>query len=173
MESKYSLSLRVIHWLMAALIIGLAAMGLWMSGLPNDYPGKFDYYGLHKSFGVIALVFIIIRLSARFTSKIPALPNEIDRFSKLLATLVIALLYACMVLMPLSGYLMSDFGGYGVHFFGYTFPFIFTKDGNIARFFVGVHQFTSYTLIGLLILHILGWLKHLMFDKINLFRRMF
>ena len=173
METKYALSLRIIHWLMAALIIGLACMGLWMSELPNDYPGKFDYYGLHKSFGVIALVFIIIRITARFTSQIPALPNKIDRFSKMLASLVILFLYICMILMPLSGYLMSDFGGYGVHFFGYAIPLFFTKDQTLAKFFVEVHQLTAYTLIALLVLHILGWLKHLMFDKVNLFRRMF
>ncbi len=169
---KYSLSMRVMHWIMAFLIIVLLAVGLWMESLPNDYPGKYDVYALHKSFGVIALAFIIFRLSVRMRSKIPALPKNITKFDASLAAATVVLLYVCMFAMPLSGYLMSTFGGHPVQLFGIPLPSLFSENMEAAKFNRMIHGYAGYGLIAIIVLHILGSFKHLLVEKVNLFKRM-
>ena len=169
---KYSLSMRIIHWLMALLIIILLAVGLWMSGLPNDYPGKYDFYALHKSFGVIALLLIVVRISVRMRSKVPALPKEINKFDTGLSAITIFVLYACMFAMPMSGYLMSTFGGHPVHLFGLELPSVVSQNPDMGKFFWNVHGYAGYVLIVFIGLHILGSLKHIAVEKVNLFKRM-
>jgi cytochrome b561 len=169
---KYSLSMRIIHWLMALLIITLLAVGLWMSGLPNEYPGKYDVYALHKSFGVIALLLIVVRISVRMRSKVPALPKEINKFDTGLSAITIFVLYACMFAMPMSGYLMSTFGGHPVHLFGLELPSVVSQNPDMGKFFWNVHGYAGYVLIVFIGLHILGSLKHIAVEKVNLFKRM-
>lgn len=169
---KYSLSMRVMHWLMALLLITLLCVGLWMSDLPNEDPRKFQVYDLHKSFGVIALLLIIFRVSLRMRSKIPALPKQINKLDSGLSALTIFVLYACMLAMPLSGYLMSSFGGYPVHFFGMELPSLVNKNPDFGKFFWNIHGYAGYVLIVFIGLHILGSLKHIAVEKVNLFNRM-
>jgi cytochrome b561 len=171
MTDKYSTTLRAIHWIMAVLIITLLAIGIWMSGLPDSYPGKFDYYALHKSFGIIALIFVTIRLAVRFQSNIPALPIKIRPFDNKLSQITIFLLYAAMIIMPFSGYLMSDLGGYQISFFSIKLPFIFEKHEALATFFYKTHGIVGNFLIFIITLHLLGTLKHFIFEKINLLKR--
>jgi len=131
---KYSSSMKVMHWLMSAMILTLLTVGLWMESLPGDYPDKYYYYGIHKSFGMIALVFIILRLSIRMRSKIPALPKKINRFDSLLSSATILVLYLCMFAMPMSGYLMSEYGDHPVGIFGYMLPELLEKNFAYAKF---------------------------------------
>ncbi len=169
---KYSLSMRIVHWLMAALILTLIGVGLWMSDLPNEDPRKFQVYGLHKSFGVVALFFIIFRLSIRLRSSIPALPKQINAFDSKLSSITVLLLYICMFVMPLSGYMMSTFAGYPVHLFSLELPSLFNKNEVAAGFNHSLHVYTGYFLAFIIGLHVIGSLKHLVVEKVNLFKRM-
>jgi cytochrome b561 len=172
---KYVLSMRVMHWLMAVLIITLLSVGLWMSGLPNDYPGKFDsIYPMHKSFGILALILICIRLVERFRNfnLIPSLPDKIKKFDQKLSKAIHHSLYACMLLMPLSGYTMSVLGGHQVVFFGLELPSIFGESKDLSKVAWQIHGITGFTLIALIALHLAGNVKHFVLDKVNLISRM-
>lgn len=169
--TKYPLIMRITHWIMAALILTLLGVGMWMEGLPDTYPGKYDYYALHKSFGVVALLFVIFRISVRLRSAVPKLPAEITKFDSMLSTGTIALLYLCMLGMPLSGYFMSTFGGYPVSMFGIPIPSIFEKNPELGKFFREMHGLGGWMLIVLISLHLLGTLKHYLIEKVNLLQR--
>lgn len=171
-QKKYSLSMRILHWVMAAIMLTLLGVGLWMTSLPNDYPGKYDIYALHKSFGVVALILIVTRLIVRFNTKIPKLPSAINKWEARLSDIVLVLLYICMVLQPLSGYVMSDLTGHKVAFFSLSIPLIFPKDQQLGMLFVKLHTIIGYGLIALFVLHLAGAIKHLLVERINLFRRM-
>lgn len=168
---KYSLLVRINHWVMVFLIIGLLGMGLWMTGLADDYPGKYDYYGLHKSFGMVALFYIIFRLSIRLRSQIPELPAEISKRDSILSAITVFALYICMFMMPLSGYLMSSFGGYPVSMFGISVPSIVDKNPELGGFFHSMHVLGGQAFIGIIVLHLLGTIKHLVVEKVNLLKR--
>lgn len=172
MHDRYSLSMRIIHWLMAVLIIILIGVGLWMSDLPSDYPNRVYVYNMHKSFGIIALILVLMRIINRAGSEIPELPYKVSRLDENLSQLVHYTLYFIMLAQPLSGYAMTDFGGRDVLFFGYKLPDLFKTNKELAGVFWQTHKFLGYALIVAITLHVAGALKHYLVERINLFNRM-
>lgn len=71
------------------------------------------------------------------------------------------LLYVCMLVMPLSGYIASNFSKYGVNFFNsFKLPPWGPDDKQIYGFFNGTHVITSYVFLTLIALHVLAALRH-------------
>ena len=164
--SKYSLTSRILHWSMAALILFLLGLGIYMTDfLPKDAPNRMEVYDLHKSFGALVLVLIFIRIINRFIFKAPALPATLVKWEKIAAHLGHAGLYLLMIAVPLSGYLMSNSFGYPVHFFGIELPFLIEKNLELGGFFAEAHEISAFSLLGLVAIHVLGALKHRFFDK--------
>lgn len=163
---KYHIFSRILHWLMAAIIIFLLGLGIYMADfLPKDAANRMDIYALHKSFGVLVLALIAIRLVNRFVNKAPALPEAMNKFEKLAAHLTHSALYLLMIIVPLSGYLMSNAFGYPVGFFGIELPFLMEKNQELGAIFHEIHEISPYILIGVLALHVAGAIKHRFFDK--------
>ena len=175
MDNKYSLTIRILHWLMSAIIISLIIVGFWMTSLPADYPGKFDFYKLHKSFGITALLLVCIRSVIKYNDrrklKVPDFPLQIDNLSRVLYKVVLTLLYIAMFGMPISGYLMSSYGGHQVMWFSIPLPNLVEKNQQLGNLFWQVHSICAFLFVALISLHIIGYLKHLLWDKINLLPR--
>ena len=161
--------MRILHWLIGFLIIGELISGFVMTDLAP--PFKFTVYGIHKSFGVLIFSLIIIRIINRFTSQIPALPIEISIFEQKAAKIGISLLYLTMILMPVSGYLMSNYYGHNVLFFGLELPNMVSSNQSMGYIFGDIHSYTAVILLLLITGHFMLSLKHLLVDKINLFKR--
>ena len=166
MTEKYHLSSRIIHWLMALLILGMLALGIYMANfLPSDAPNKFQIYDLHKSFGVMVLILIFIRIFNRFMRPAPALPQGLPAIEKFASHAVHIALYALMLIVPFSGYLMSNSYGFPVHFFTIQMPNLISAKPELGMYFVKIHKYAAYALIAAIGLHIAGALKHRFFDK--------
>lgn len=163
---KYSLSSRILHWSMAAIIIFLLWLGIYMSHfLSKEATNRMDFYNLHKSLGVLILALIFVRIINRFIKKPPALPNSLPKWEIFAAQITHFLLYLSMILIPLSGYLMSNSFGYAVKFFGIKLPFLVKTNFDLGKIFSEIHELAAYSLIGLIVFHIAGALKHRFFDK--------
>ena len=169
---KYPLAMRTLHWLMALIIFGLIALGIYMSDLPKEDPSRMDLYNLHKSFGFTILILFFVRLGIRLKSKIPELPSEISAKEKKLAKAGHHTLYLLIFLVPFAGVLFSNLYGYGIYFFGLDIPPFFPQNAGIAESVGEIHGFLAYTLLALVGVHVLGALKHQFIDKINLLNRM-
>ncbi|MBA8667314.1 cytochrome b [Holosporaceae bacterium 'Namur'] len=171
---KYPLSMRLMHWGLGMIILVMLFVGLYMVSLPVDNPFKWKLYNLHKSFGVIVFVLAIIRLGIRAASQIPPLPKEVSTLESKLSVLFTVLLYLSMFIMPLSGYISSTAGGFGVKFFSLDMPNFFSeKNFDLSRIAITVHIYVAYFMIAVLCLHLSAPIKHLFIDKINVFKRMF
>ena len=70
------------------------------------------------------------------------------------------LLYLCMLIMPLSGILMSQAGGHEVALFGLGLPTLMGESKDIHEVLGAVHGITSKVLIVLLLAHIGAALFH-------------
>ncbi len=116
-NDKYSLGLRVIHWLMAVFIIGMLCSGLYMKSLPLSNEIKFNIYAIHKACGITILGLIIVRIFFRVFTYVPPLPANFSRFVINASKTVHFGLYSLMVLMPLSGYVMSSASGKKIKYF--------------------------------------------------------
>ena len=165
-NQKYHLQLRIVHWVMALIIISLLALGFYMTTwLDRESTYRTTIYSLHKSFGALVLFLIVGRIFIRLSKPAPKLPNSMPIIIQKLAHSVHLILYILMVLMPLSGYLMSNYFGYPVHLFGLPLPMLVEKNIEFGKFFGGVHKFLGFAFVAILTLHFIGVIKHRFFDK--------
>lgn len=167
---KYPISIRAIHWLSAALIIGLLILGIVMTPFDMDNMEHSEsLYFWHKSFGILAFIFVIIRLVNRRRHSLPQLPEGMPKHEKLAAKVAHASLYVLMVLIPILGYLQSSAYEYssGVHFFGIDLPELIADNQDVFEVTNVLHKWASYLFIAVLVAHIAGAIKHRLFDKEN------
>jgi cytochrome b561 len=163
---KYHLLSRIFHWAMALLIICMIGFGVYIADfIGEDSTNRYTLFDLHKSFGVLALILIAFRIINRFINHPPALPQTIKNYEKILAHLGHFSLYALMLIVPLSGYLMSNSYGFEVKFFGILLPFITSLNIDNAKIFSEVHEISAYILAGLIAIHIIAVVKHRFFDQ--------
>ncbi len=161
---KYNILARILHWLIAILIITVFSLGLAIEELEDS---NFKYianlYQIHKITGVIIFLLLIPRILNRILFKAPALPNAFKRNEVIFAKLGHIVLYLLMLIAPISGYLMSGFAGYPVSFGNYQLPMP-NPNFDLAKTFAEIHEFTTFALIIVAVLHILIALKHRFFD---------
>ncbi len=161
---EYALITKAFHWSMALIIMGLLLLGFYMADLDRT-PFKFELYGWHKSFGVLILGLVVLRILWKFTNA------KVEKFSshkvweKSLAKIVHILLYISMIGIPLTGWLMSSAGGHDVQLFGLSLPALITKDEKFGALMNLSHEILAYLLITVIFLHIAGAFKHHFMDK--------
>lgn len=170
--ARYTWQAIALHWLLAVLVIGMLVLGYSLEDIPRNTPARGFYVNLHKSFGVLALVLVLVRLGWRLTHRPPPLEADMPRWQALAAAWSHGLLYLCILLQPLSGYLASSFGKYGVKFFGLELPNWGWEDKALRGFFGAVHETVAFALVVLIAIHVLAALKHLLIDRDQVFQRM-
>jgi cytochrome b561 len=164
-QQKYNISLRILHWVMAIIIIGMIGIGWYMSDLPRENPLKGTLIGIHKSFGVLILILFFVRIFFRLATAIPPLPETIRLMERRLAGVGHKALYVFIGIVPLSGYAMSNLYGYGVSLFGIPLPKIFPENKELAALAREAHEILPYILLGIIIVHIAAVVRHRFFDR--------
>jgi cytochrome b561 len=169
-SSSYGSLSKALHWVMAAIIITLIGVGIYMADLPDETEEQrqyaFQFIAMHKSFGVLALLLIIVRLAWIRLSPPPALPAVFEAKEQRLVKGLQALLYLLMVLVPLSGYIMSNAGGYPINFFGLgELPALVAKSKSLGGMAHEAHELMGFAMLLLILLHIAGAVKHRLKDK--------
>lgn len=98
---------KLLHWLLALLVFGQLALG-WAAVLWRLSPLKLDLFVLHKSFGLVVLVLMLPRLLWRLLNPTPLLPAAMPRWQRHAARVSHGLLYLLLLLLPLSGWVLSS-----------------------------------------------------------------
>lgn len=170
---RYTAPAITLHWIIAILVLVMIGLGLYMTGIPRGTPERTFYYNLHKSIGVTVAALVLIRLWWRLRNPPPPLPSSVPAWQVQGARLSHALLYLCLILMPLSGFSASQFTKYGVTYFGlFKIPPMGWENKVIYDFLQGIHGVTAVVLITLVVIHVAAALKHLLFDRDSVFLRM-
>ena len=167
---RYSRTAVVLHWVLAVLITLTTVIG-WRMMLTEHEPGSEQLFELHKSIGLIIAAFVVARVLWRLSHRPEPLPGA-GLGSARLAAITHVVLYALMVLLPITGYLGASYSKAGVRWFGLATPRWALADHDLAEQFFTVHGVLLWTLVALLALHVLGALKHLLLDKDQVFQRM-
>lgn len=161
-----------LHWLMAALILGLAALGIVMHEMPLS-PLKLELYAWHKWFGVTVFLLVWLRLAWRLTHRPPALPATLSAPLQRLAHAGHALLYVLMIVIPLSGWLMSSAKGVQTVWFGLVpLPDLLGRDRELGDLLQQAHKLLNLLLLLTLAGHVLAALWHHFVLKDDTLRRM-
>ncbi|WP_233214147.1 cytochrome b [Pollutimonas nitritireducens] len=173
MVQQYTRTAIVLHWLIAVLLLGQFAFGWYLQEIPRGVPERSFFVNLHKSSGILIGLLILVRVGWRLTHKPPPLPDTIPRVQQRIASATHILLYVLMVVMPLSGYIASNYSKWGVKFFNVvTFPPWGVESKLIYAIFNQTHKVASWLLLALVILHVFAGLKHLLVDRDRVFSRM-
>lgn len=161
METRYGRTVRVLHWLIAILLLGQFAFGWWLGEIPRNTPTRGYFVNLHKSAGIIIGLLILLRIYWRLRHSPPPLPAFMVRWQQRLATVSHHALYACMLVMPLSGYMASNFSRHGVKFFNAVTLSPWGPDDKLVYAVLNqVHKTTAVLLLALVVLHVLAALWH-------------
>ena len=163
-NNTYGTITRFFHWVSAALIATLIAVGLFMSDMAYS-PEKLEIYALHKSFGLLVLFLLIGRLVWRLISVQPQALGTHKRWETILAKIVHVFFYAALAAIPLSGWLMSSAEEFPVPFFGLQMPDLVEKNEALFDFMKETHEILAFALLGVLALHIAGAFKHHILDR--------
>jgi cytochrome b561 len=171
--ARYTGTAIALHWLIAVLLLGQFVFGLMLEDIPRGTPARGYYVNLHKSSGIVIGLLILLRLGWRLTHTPPPLPAAMPPWQRHAARLSHAALYLCMLALPLSGYLASNFSRHGVKFFNVVrwAPWG-PDDKTLYALFNGIHHLAALLLALFVAVHVLAVAKHMLVDRDGLLLRM-
>ena len=114
-RTQFAIQSRILHWLMAAMILAMLFIGVSMLASLADYRWL---VAIHRPLGIAILILAVIRLMNRKLTKLPAFPPTMSPMERFLASSSEKLLYALMIAMPLIGWGMLSAGHYPILMFG-------------------------------------------------------
>jgi len=172
-RDRYTSTAIALHWLIALLLLGQFVFGLMLDDIPRGTPERGIYVNLHKSTGILIGLLIVLRIVWRLTHTPPALPDSMPAWQQRAARYGHAALYLCMLMLPLSGYLASNFSKHGIKFFNVVrMPPWGPDDKALYAVFNQMHQVTALLLALFVGLHLLAVAKHMLIDHDGLLLRM-
>lgn len=168
---RYHPTAIALHWLVAALLIGGFALGQYMTGLTLS-PTKLQLYSLHKWIGVTAFLLALTRLAWRLTKGTPP-AAPMPRWQHLIAETTHRVLYLLMLLIPLTGWLMSSAKGYQTVYFGVLpIPDLLAKNVALGELLATYHAQLNLLLAALVLAHAGAAVKHHLIDRDRVMQRM-
>ena len=171
-RSRYDRVAAWLHWSIGALLLAEIAFGLLLDDIaPRGTPARAGVINLHKSFGIVLGVLIVLRIVWRLGHAPPPWPPSMSAARQRAANAGHVALYACMLVAPLSGYLGSNFSRHGVRFFGAELAPWGPDWPRAYALLVGVHDVSSYLLLALTIGHVAMALRHALVEHDGIFDR--
>lgn len=176
-EAGYGAVAKFFHWTIFALLVYqyVVANIMLRTGPEETFWGfsQGTLYNWHKSIGLVALLFAILRLSWRTLTPLPAWAETLSDGERRFSHRIEQILYAGLLLMPVTGYLYVMAGGYGVMLFGaYPLPNPIGKQPSLAWIGKWSHIVASYALLVAIAGHVGLMLRHQFVRRDGLVRRM-
>ena len=170
--TAYGWPAQLLHWVVVVLVISQFVLAN-MAASADSRMETFILFARHKSIGITIFVLAIIRLVWRFLNDQPALPLGMPSWQQNLAKTTHWLLYALIILMPITGLLGSAASNFPVTWFGlFTLPALIGPNEALADFLHDFHGVLALCLASLATLHLLAALKHHFFNRDDVLRRM-
>jgi cytochrome b561 len=150
----------LLHWVMAIAFIALFFLGQYMVDL--DYYDAWYHRApeIHKSIGILLLMAMLFRF---FWNKFQTSPDPIstDVKTELAARITHYLFYLLVIMLFISGYMISTAEGKGIDVFSwFTVPALFTEDPDRADFAGDIHEIIATGFVILAAIHALAALYH-------------
>lgn len=173
-RSHYSALQRSFHWIIAILVLGNLAGGLIADQLGDESDLADQIMGLHMSTGMLILLLVVARLITRLVDRVPEPLAAWPEWQKKLTLLGHWTLYALILIMPVSGYLMvTAYEGNAPGFYGlFQFPALVGENESLNEFTHEVHGIVAWVLIVVVAGHVGFALKHHFADRDKTLRRM-
>lgn len=171
MKTTFSPLARLLHWVMAAMIVSMLFVG---AGMVTTVSGRHAaLVAMHKPLGGAVLVLACVRVVVRLSSRPPALPADLPGWQKFAAHGSHLVLYALMIAMPLVGWAMLSAGGYPVTLGGgVRLPSIVPADAVWFAWLRHAHRWLAYLFFATFLAHFAAALYHGMIRRDGVLRAM-
>ena len=164
-------ALRLIHWMMVALVFTMLFVGVGMVSTAG--PAYVSLLALHRPIGIAILALVLVRLPLRLATGAPPLPDDLPTMQKRIAWGSHVLLYLTLFAMPLIGWGMLSAGGYPVQVTkGFTLPPILPHDLRLYAVLREAHTVIALLFFALILAHLAAALMHGLIRRDGVFRSM-
>ena len=181
-NTRYGTVAMSLHWLIAIAVIFNIWLGFYMGDLPRTDPDRFWFIQFHKSTGLSILVLSVARVMWRVINPMPALPETMAGWERILARSVHYIFYVLIIAIPLAGWTMVSSSTRGLPTMWYglfpwpNIPFLAELSLDQKKYFGGIFEGTHNTLaivaLALIALHVAAALKHQFWDRDTVLSRM-
>ena len=171
--ARYDRVAVALHWIIGLAILAQIAFGWLLDQFARGTPERSMAINLHKSSGLILAALIVLRVLWRLAHRPPAYPPAMAGQQLQAVRVGHALLYVCMVGMPLSGYLASNFSKHGINFLNrYELAPWGPDDKTVYGIFNGTHDALALVFSVLVAGHLMLALYHAFIARDGLLARM-
>jgi cytochrome b561 len=179
-STRYGGVARTLHWLIAALIVVQYVLAQVAEAAGDDravHPAaalvQLAWLARHKSVGLTIFALVLVRLAWRWHAPPPPLPVTMPRWQTIVAKLTHFAFYALLLLLPISGLVMSAAANFPVSYFGwFTIPNLVAPDESLKKTMEETHEMLFDALVVLAVVHIAAALKHHLVDRDDVLSRM-
>lgn len=174
-ESSWGWPAKLLHWAIALLVLGMLALGFFMVWAVDDPLRAFRLYQIHKSFGVLVLALLLLRILWRLANHVPDLPASLRPWERATARATHLALYLCLLAMAATGWIMVSSSPLGIPtlVFGlFALPHPIPANAALSEAMETVHGLLAALLVVLVVLHVGGALRHHLVLKDDVLRRM-
>ena len=162
-----------IHWITAVTVIGMFVLGLWMVELTYYDEWYRTAPLIHKGIGVMLLLLTLFRLLWKRLNLRPAEIEEHKPIERKLAKIAHTMLYLLLFSLMLTGYLISTADGRALEVFDwFSIPATISGIEHQEDIAGNIHEILAFSLIGFVLLHAAGAIKHHVIDKDKTLKRM-
>ena len=161
---------RVLHWLMAILVLAMLFIGIAMVASVTVYA---ELVAIHKPIGAAILVLVAIRLINRLVNPPPPLPDWMPPWQRFIASASHWVLYALMFALPLVGWAMLSAADYPIELVGgWHLPAILAPDAKLYATLRSLHSALAYTLFAVVLMHVGAALMHALVYRDGVYQSM-
>lgn len=165
---------KALHWIGAVIILLLLVHGWWMTHM-TPRPERLAHYAWHSALGYDLLALVILRLLWRWLNPVPELPADLKPWERIAAHVGHAALYLLMLVVSLTGWVVAttfrtpmtkDVLGIDVP------PIVTVVDRPVRQWFEESHMILAYVLAVVVLVHVIGALRHHFVKRNDVLRRM-
>ena len=167
---KYPLIIRVLHAVIALLMIVMITLGWYLSEMDYQDLGFGSLMAIHRTIGLSLFPLGLAHLLAYAFLPRPELASGLKPWERALAKLVHMFLLYVVVAIPVAGYLMS--GNKLVIVGDITVPALIELTKDIRKTLFDVHETLAWTAAAVIGLHAIAALKHHFIDKDDTLKKM-
>lgn len=169
-SSQFAYQSRVLHWLMAVMLLAMLFIGVTMVASLGDYH---KLVAIHRPLGIMILILAVIRLINRMFTTLPPFPPTMGPWERRIASASEKLLYTLMIALPLVGWGMLSAGHYPIVMFGPVhLPPILPANPLLYAILRKTHTILAYLLFFTFLGHLSAVLFHTLVIRDRLLHRM-
>jgi cytochrome b561 len=169
-RTQFALQSRILHWLMAAMLLAMLFIGVSMVASLGDYH---TLVAIHRPLGIMILILAAIRFVNRMCTTLPPFPPTMSRQERFMASSSEKLLYALMFALPLVGWGMLSVAHYPIVMFGsFHLPPILPANPMLYAVLRKTHTILAYLLFLTFLAHLAAVLFHTLIVRDRLLDRM-